>query len=84
MKAITEFPKVYIKLFLPFLFMMLGLGHSISGFRHAISRTPILFFGFSYTPTTLTFAATLIITIVALAIAIKMLLNIRRYHTTKI
>lgn len=80
MNAITVFLKLYLKLFFPFLIMMLGLGHAISSFRHSISRTPISFLGFSYTPTIWTFAATLIVTIVACAIAFKMLLSIRKYH----
>lgn len=80
MKVNTVFFKLYLKLFFPFLIIMLGVGHAISGYKHSIRHVPIFILGLSYTPTIWTFAATILIIIVAALIAIRILLKIRKYH----
>ncbi|KLT66733.1 hypothetical protein [Pedobacter sp. BMA] len=80
MKANTVLFKHYLQLFFPFLIIMLGVGHAISGYNHLIKHAPIFLLGLSYRPTIWTFAATIITTIVAAFIAIRMLLKIRKHQ----
>lgn len=80
MNSITEFFKVFIKLFPPLLIAMLGAGHSMTEIQSFNNDTIVLAFGFKYAPTLWTCLISLFLTITALSVALMIILNVGKSY----
>ncbi|WP_293312341.1 hypothetical protein [Pedobacter sp. UBA5917] len=80
MNFVSEFFKGFIKLFVPLLVAMLGVGHSIVEVSSLINHTAIFVFGFKYDPTLWTVFITLFVTIIAIIVVAKVMLNLGKSY----